>query len=71
MLSGLFLAITLPGFAALAFGSISDIARARVPSPSDCDVWGATFFLAVQILFLATVTRTNWSMRKKSVMPEL
>jgi len=73
MLSGLFLAMTLPGFAILACGKISEIAQAPVPGPLDYDTWGAVFVLAVQVLFLATVTRTNWSLKKskKPVMPEL
>ena len=70
MLSGLFLMIVLPGFAVLACGPISDIARAHVPSPSDVDLWGTLFFLAVHVLFLTTVTRKSWSLRKSPVMPE-
>src|SRR5271170_5717630 len=59
MLSGLILAITLPSFAILACGKISEIAQAPVPGPLDYDTWGAVFVLAVQVHFLATVTRTN------------
>jgi len=71
MLSGLFLAITLPGVAILTWGMISEIAQARVPSLPDYDIGSAVFVLAAQLIFLATVTRTNWALRKKSVSPEL
>ncbi len=71
MLSGLFLAITFPPFAILAYGSISDVTQAGVPNLSACDICFANLFLAVQILFLATVTWTNWSLLKKPEMPEL
>ena len=70
MLSGLFLAITLPIFAGLSYGCISDIAQARVVSPSVLDLCGVIFFLGVQALYLALVTRTNWSL-KKPALPEL
>jgi hypothetical protein len=70
-LSGLFLTMTLPLFAALSYGSISDVAQARALSLSACDLCGANFFLAVQVLYLAVVTRTNWSLRKKPAIPEL
>ncbi|MFI5456355.1 MAG: hypothetical protein ACHRXM_12980 [Isosphaerales bacterium] len=71
MLSGLCLAISLPIFAGLAYDSIWDIAQARAPSLPACDIWGANFFLAVQVLVLATVTRTNWSLAKNPATPEL
>jgi hypothetical protein len=71
MLSGLFLAVSLSGFMILGAGLVSDIARVRAPSASDCDLWGATVILAAQVLFLTTVTQTNWSMKKKPQMPEL
>lgn len=71
MLSGLFLPITLLGFVPLAANSASTIASGLVPSASDCDLWGATVFLAAQVLFLAIVTRTNWSIKKKPEIPEL
>jgi hypothetical protein len=70
MLSGLFLALTLPAFAILASGSISEVAQAGVPNFSACDTWFANLFLAVQILFLATVTGKNWSLLKKLEPPE-
>ncbi len=71
MLSGLFLAITLALSAMFIYGSISDIPQARVLSLSACDVFGANFFLAVQALYLAIVTQTNWSLKKKPAIPEL
>lgn len=60
-----------PPFAILAYGSISDVTQAGVPNLSACDICFANLFLAVQILFLATVTWTNWSLLKKPEMPEL
>ena len=71
MLSGLFLPITLALSATFIYGSISDIAQARVLSLSACDLFGANFLLAVQVLYLAIVTQTNWSLRKKPALPEL
>jgi hypothetical protein len=70
MPSGLFLAINLPIFVVIVYGPLSDLAQAGVPSLLACDIWRGSLFLAAQILFLATVTRTNWSPRKKPEMPE-
>jgi hypothetical protein len=74
MLSGLFLAIYFPIFVALVHLALSDLAQVGVPNLSacdTCDIWIADLFLAVQILFLETVTRTNWSLGKKPELPEL
>ncbi len=71
MLSGLFLTISLVSFVVLAYGSVSDIVQAHAPSLSDCDLWVAEFFLSLQVLFLASVTRKNRLLRKKPVIPEL
>jgi hypothetical protein len=67
MLSGLFLAIALTGFLLVGIGLTEDIAQARAQTLADSDVWAATVLLAVQSLFLSTVTITNWSLRKRSL----
>ncbi len=74
MASGLFLALSSVGlavFVLVQFQEAFQPGQVHSLSLSGFDIATATLLLAVQALFLATVTIANWSLRKKSATPEL
>jgi hypothetical protein len=66
MLSGMFLAFSCVAFTLFVAMVIDEAVRTGPACFSVLDCSTAAILLGLQVVFLATVTCTNWSLRKKT-----